>query len=609
MGQSIERTTFTDEDRRRFRERLDESLGVLEELLSRPGFGRGEASIGAELELCIVDAAGRAAPLAERLRDALGDPRLTLEINRYDIEANLTPGPLAGRPFERLEAEIVAMLALLNDGAAADGARVVPVGILPTLRPRDLVADMITPDARYEALTRELRERRGEKFHIRLDGRESLSAKTDSVAPEGACTSFQLHYRAHPERFAESFNVVQLITPLLVGFAANSPFVLGRELWHESRIGLFAQAIDGRDAERRALELPARVHLGHGWLRRGPFEAFAETVRLYEPLLPIVDDESPRASLEAGELPGFSELDLQMGTVWPWNRAVYDARDAGHVRIELRAMPAGPTARDMSANAALAIGLAEGVARRVRGARDRAAARASPAEPRVRRAGRHRRPVALARRAQPHARGTPAGRHPRGAPPDGARRARRGGRDRRRGHPHARERRAPPRAAGERGGAGRSVRWSRWSVRGKARESVAADGSARSGRCSRATPSSRSPTSRSPTGRRPDAGGSDLDEAVRKLVRLAAGLVREVRPQHLAHVLDRARSKPRATSPRRTCSTNSATVTSHSASSTAAAMPSSTRISTWCSATETNTSTPVRPAVRCRFCRKNCSRA
>ena len=361
MGQSIERTTFTDEDRRRFRERLDESLGVLEELLSRPGFGRGEASIGAELELCIVDAAGRAAPLAERLRDALGDPRLTLEINRYDIEANLTPGPLSGRPFERLEAEIVAMLALLNDGAAADGARVVPVGILPTLRPRDLVADMITPDARYEALTRELRERRGEKFHIRLDGRESLSAKTDSVAPEGACTSFQLHYRAHPERFAESFNAVQLITPLLVGFAANSPFVLGRELWHESRIGLFAQAIDGRDAERRALELPARVHLGHGWLRRGPFEAFAETVRLYEPLLPIVDDESPRASLEAGELPGFSELDLQMGTVWPWNRAVYDAHDAGHVRIELRAMPAGPTARDMSANAALAIGLAEGL--------------------------------------------------------------------------------------------------------------------------------------------------------------------------------------------------------------------------------------------------------
>jgi len=361
MGRSIGRTTFTDADRGRFRERLEESLSVLEALLERPRFGRGDASIGAELELAIVDAAGRAAPIAERLRDELADPRLTLEINRYDIEANLTPGPLAGRPFARLEREIVEMLALLNDGAARHRARVVPVGILPTLRPRDLVAGMMTPDARYEALTRELRERRGEKFHIRLDGRESLSARTDTVAPEGACTSFQLHYRAHPERFAESFNAVQLITPLLVGFAANSPFLLGRELWHETRIGLFAQAIDGRDAERRALGLPSRVHLGHGWLRRGAFEAFAETVRLYEPLLPISEDESPREALAAGRLPGFGELELQMGTVWSWNRAVYDPNDDGHVRIELRALPAGPAPIDMVANAALAIGLAEGL--------------------------------------------------------------------------------------------------------------------------------------------------------------------------------------------------------------------------------------------------------
>ena len=239
-----------------------------------------------------------------------------------------------------------------------------PVGILPTLRPRDFVREMITPDARYDALTRELRERRGEKFHIRLEGRESLSVKTDSVAPEGACTSLQVHYRAHPDRFVDLYNAVQLITPLLVGVAANSPFLLGRELWHETRICLFRQSIDGRDPERRALSLPARVHIGHGWLRRSAFEAFAETVRLYEPLLPICGDERPLEVLRDGALPKLEELGLQMGTVWCWNRAIYDPHEEGHVRVELRALPAGPSAGDMVANAALAIGLAEGLLER-----------------------------------------------------------------------------------------------------------------------------------------------------------------------------------------------------------------------------------------------------
>jgi len=361
MGQSIDRTTFTDEDRHRFRRRLDESLEALGALLARPGFGKGEPTLGAELELCIVDGRSRALPIAKRLRDEIGDERLTLEINRYDIEANLTPGPLAGSPFGRLEEEIVAMLALLDEGAAAHDARVVPVGILPTLRPRDLKSDMITPDARYQALTRELRKRRGEQFHVHLRGHEALSRRSDSVAPEGACTSMQIHYRAHPERFVDLFNAVQLITPLLVGFAANSPFLLERQLWHESRIGLFRQAIDGRDRTRRALRLPARVHLGHGWLRRSAFEAFAETVRLYKPLLPIVAEEEPLAMLEGDTLPTLSELDLQMGTVWPWNRVIYDSSENGHVRIELRALPAGPSAVDMVSNAALAIGLAEGL--------------------------------------------------------------------------------------------------------------------------------------------------------------------------------------------------------------------------------------------------------
>ena len=43
--------------------------------------------------------------------------------------------------------------------------------------------------------------------------------------------------------------------------------------------------------------------------------------------------------------------------MWPWNRAIYDPAAGGHLRIEMRALPAGPTVIDMLANAAFLIGV------------------------------------------------------------------------------------------------------------------------------------------------------------------------------------------------------------------------------------------------------------
>jgi hypothetical protein len=43
--------------------------------------------------------------------------------------------------------------------------------------------------------------------------------------------------------------------------------------------------------------------------------------------------------------------------VWRWNRAIYDPALGGHLRIEMRALPAGPTLTDMLANAAFLVGL------------------------------------------------------------------------------------------------------------------------------------------------------------------------------------------------------------------------------------------------------------
>jgi hypothetical protein len=102
--------------------------------------------------------------------------------------------------------------------------------------------------------------------------------------------------------------------------------------------------------------VPARVSFGSGWAR-GAFELFEESVRHHAPLLPVLDAERPEAVLAEGGMPALRELRLHQGTVWRWNRAIYDPSAGGHLRVELRTLPAGPTVPDMLANAAFHLGL------------------------------------------------------------------------------------------------------------------------------------------------------------------------------------------------------------------------------------------------------------
>ena len=155
------------------------------------------------------------------------------------------------------------------------------------------------------------------------------------------------------------------MTPLIVAAGANSPLVFQHQLWHESRIPLFKQSIDCRRYDPRH-PIPARVNFGHAWVRESVLEIFTEAVRLYQPLLPITSKENPMQSLKNGASPLLEELRLQQGSVWLWNRPVYDPSGDGHIRIEARCLPAGPSVIDMVANTALTLGLMEVMRPRVR---------------------------------------------------------------------------------------------------------------------------------------------------------------------------------------------------------------------------------------------------
>jgi hypothetical protein len=99
------------------------------------------------------------------------------------------------------------------------------------------------------------------------------------------------------------------------------------------------------------------VWFGERWIT-SVFDLFEENVRYFPALLPITDEEDPLEALEDGRTPALGELRLHNGTIYRWNRPVYDiARGVPHLRVENRVLAAGPTVADKMANAAFYFGL------------------------------------------------------------------------------------------------------------------------------------------------------------------------------------------------------------------------------------------------------------
>lgn len=362
MGHDLYREQFAPEEFSRFGERLRGNLAALRTVLARPGFGEGAATLGAELELSIVDRDGRACPINEQIRRAVGDPRLQLELDRFNLEYNFAPVRADGQPFRALEQDIARVLATVGAAARKQAARIVPIGILPTLTEADLGPSSLTDLPRYRALSAVMRRTRHAPMRIRIAGADPLDVSCDDVTLEGANTSFQVHLRVPPAQFAECYNAAQVATPLALAAAVNSPLLLGHRLWDETRVALFKKAMDVRELETLQWRPPARVGFGHGWMREGAYEAFAESASIFPVLFPLLGEEGdPKGVAQSGGVPRLDELRLHQGTVWRWNRPIYDPGDGGHLRIEFRALPSGPTPVDMVANAALLVGLTLGL--------------------------------------------------------------------------------------------------------------------------------------------------------------------------------------------------------------------------------------------------------
>ena len=355
VGEEIASERFSPGDARRFADRCREGLAALATLVDRPGFGAGPPSVGAELEIGLVDEHALPAPVNDAVRRAAGGRAVDLELDRFNLEINSEPVPLAGRPMSAIGDDLADGLEAVGRAAATVGARAVAVGILPTLRRDDLGPGGMSDSARFRALSDGLLGLRGEPFHIDIDGDEPLRMEWDDITLEGAATGLHVHLQVPPAAFAAAFNAAQTAVAPVLAASCNSPLLLGHLLWHETRVALFGQAIDDR-APIGGAWLPSRASFGHGWIA-GPLEPFAESVALHVPILPVLSDEDPGTALAAGGTPHLAELRMHHGTVWRWNRAVFAPGDDPHLRIEMRALPGGPSMIDMRANIAFLVGL------------------------------------------------------------------------------------------------------------------------------------------------------------------------------------------------------------------------------------------------------------
>ena len=366
MGRHDLPSGFTEEQLRAFMKAILADMHALERMLAEDRFETGIRRIGAEQEMFLLDRAGRAWCGADAMMKKLAHPQFTYELAQFNLECNLHPQVFGGKCLSTMEAELQGLMHRAREAARELGGGVVLTGILPTLRRSDLSLASMVQNPRFLALNRAITALRGGEFQFRIKGVDDFEMTHDNVMLESCNTSFQVHFQVGPREFAKLYNVAQAITAPVLSVATNSPVLLGRRLWRETRVALFQQSVDARSAAHQLRGRRPRVNFGDGWVRDSVLEIFREDIARFRTVLATDIDEDPAAVLDRGGVPALTALRLHNGTVYRWNRACYGISDGKpHLRIEARAFPAGPTVADEMANGAFFFGLMSAISHEV----------------------------------------------------------------------------------------------------------------------------------------------------------------------------------------------------------------------------------------------------
>lgn len=363
MGSQSVRAIQTKEDRKNFISHLLDDVSALEYMLENNLFESGIKRIGAEQEICIVNENFTPAYNALEILNELNEPHFTTELGLFNLELNLDPFVLKEKCFSKLEQSLQSYLGQLYKKAAElESTKPILTGILPTLRYKDLDFKYITPYQRYRTLNNAMREIRGDDFKLHIQGVDLLKIRLESILFEACNTSFQVHLQIDPSEAVDMYNWSQAISGPMMSLMTNSPLLLGKELWSETRIALFQQSIDLRTKAHLLRGQKPRVDFGNDWIRNSILEIYTDDIARYTPILTSDFDESSLELVKKGIMPSLKALNLHNGTLYKWNRLCYGVHEnIAHLRIENRYIPSGPSVKDEIANAMLWIGVMVGM--------------------------------------------------------------------------------------------------------------------------------------------------------------------------------------------------------------------------------------------------------
>ncbi|WP_340105517.1 CBS domain-containing protein [Rhodohalobacter sp. 8-1] len=345
------------QSKKRFLKHLLHDVEAIEKIMERGLFEAGITRIGAEQEFCLVDKHFKPSLNALEVLQKVNDSHFTPELARYNLEINLDPLPLTGDSFSKMHTKLDSLLEKASNAAATINEQIILAGILPSIDYRAVQRKYMTPRKRYEELGRIILELRGEDFELNITGVDELMISHQNILFEACNTSFQCHYQVQPDRFADSYNWAQMLAGPVLSVAANSPILLGKQLWSETRIALFQQSIDTRGKGYHLREREQRVTFGNRWIKNIG-DVFKNDIARHTLLFLMEIERDSLDLLASGEIPKLEALQLHNGTIYKWNRPCYGVNDGKpHLRIENRYLPSGPTTADEIANLAFWSGL------------------------------------------------------------------------------------------------------------------------------------------------------------------------------------------------------------------------------------------------------------
>lgn len=344
MGEEISQKEFSEEELLEFQSKIKEENSLLREWFRRQIFSQKTSTGGCELEAWLVDKNGHPLPKNGELLSECADPLLSPELSRFNIEFNCKPSKLEGDGLLDIQKGLEATWKKTEEKARQRNIHLMMIGILPTIKAKDLNISNISPLNRYHALNHQIMSlRKQHPITVDIKGeQDNLHLTHNNVLLEAAATSFQIHFQISQAKGVSYYNATKVASAPLVALAANSPFLFGHQLWEESRIALFEQSLC------LTPEYSQRVTFGTRFLSESLMEYFESNNKKYLPLLPALFKDLPEK---------FRHICLHNGTIWRWNRVIVGASSENpHLRIEQRVAPSGPSIEDSMANAAFYYG-------------------------------------------------------------------------------------------------------------------------------------------------------------------------------------------------------------------------------------------------------------